>query len=117
MLNLFTLFFPLIPLHPLPLHASPAGDAPYWRGYIWINANYLALRSLWNLSRATGPYQSEAQKLYKKLRDALLSTILGQYQATGYFWEQYNDATGKGMRCHPFTGWTALVVNIMAEDF
>eukprot|EP00624_Nannochloropsis_granulata_P000963 evm.model.NODE_14286_length_23795_cov_21.451103.4 len=101
----------------LSLLPPPTGDAPYWRGYIWINANYLALRSLWNLRRAAGPHQSEAKKLYTELRDALLSTILGQYEATGYFWEQYDDATGKGMRCHPFTGWTSLVVNIMAEYF
>ncbi|KAM3575457.1 hypothetical protein VYU27_002679 [Nannochloropsis oceanica] len=102
---------------PFYQQENAPGDAPYWRGYIWINANYLALRSLWNLRRAAGPYQSEAKKMYTELRDVLLSTILGQYKATGYFWEQYNDATGEGMRCHPFTGWTALVVNIMAEDF
>jgi len=95
----------------------PLGDAPYWRGYVWINANYLILRSLWHLTRTVGPYQSEAKELYTRLRDALLRTILGQYQTTGYFWEQYSDVDGQGMRCHPFTGWTALVLNIMAEDF
>jgi mannosyl-oligosaccharide glucosidase len=43
--------------------------------------------------------------------------VLGQYASTGHFWEQYEDTTGAGMRGHPFTGWTALVVNIMAEKY
>lgn len=94
------------------------GDAPYWRGYIWINVNYLALRALWQLSQAKGsPYQKEAHQTYTELRNNLLQTILGQYLETGYFWEQYRDDNGAGLRCHPFTGWTALVVNIMAEEY
>lgn len=103
-----------------PTHPSihPSGDAPYWRGYIWINVNYLTLRALHALSRAEGsPYQGQARGMYAELRDNLLSTILGSYARTGFFWEQYHDETGEGMRCHPFTGWTALVVSIMAEDF
>lgn len=31
-----------------------AGDEPYWRGYIWININYLALRALHQLKGTTG---------------------------------------------------------------
>jgi mannosyl-oligosaccharide glucosidase len=33
-------------------------------------------------------------------------------------WEQYggrDEEEGKGQRSHPFSGWTSLVVNIMAE--
>jgi len=94
-----------------------AGDAPYWRGYIWINVNYLALRALHHYSQKDGPYKDEAGKIYRELRDNLLTTLLGEIQRTGYWWEQYDDTTGKGQRCHPFTGWTGLVVNIMAEEY
>lgn len=101
-----------------PLPTKTTGDAPYWRGYIWINLNYLTLRALHQLARADGsPYQKQVSKTYTELRDNLLATILGNYERTGYFWEQYHDETGEGMRCHPFTGWTALVVSIMAEDY
>lgn len=62
-------------------------------------------------------YQARAQRLYVALRQNILQTVLGQYGNTGYFWEQYEDATGAGMRGHPFTGWTSLVVNIMAEQY
>jgi len=102
-----------------PNHAhTHTGDAPYWRGYIWINANYLTLRALHQLAHSAGsPYQAQALAMYRELRDNLLDTILGNYLRTGYFWEQYHDETGEGMRCHPFTGWTALVVSIMAEEY
>jgi len=47
-----------------------------------------------------------------------LSLITRQeYQLTGYVWEQYDPKTGKGKRSHPFTGWSALVINILAEKF
>ena len=50
-------------------------------------------------------------------RTNLLKTVLGSYHKTGFFWEQYDDRSGDGLRSHPFTGWTALVVNIMGERF
>jgi hypothetical protein len=54
---------------------------------------------------------------HRELRDNVLGTLLGEYRRTGYFWEQYDDATGQGLRSHPFTGWTGLVLNIMAEMY
>ena len=79
--------------------------------------NYLALGALHHYGSMEGVYQARSQRLYASLRDNILQTVLGQYAATGFFWEQYEDATGAGMRGHPFTGWTALVVNIMAEVY
>ena len=39
------------------------------------------------------------------------------YLRTGYVWEQYNDRTGEGQGCKPFTGWSALTVLMMGETF
>ncbi|OLY85243.1 putative mannosyl-oligosaccharide glucosidase [Smittium mucronatum] len=60
----------------------------YWRGPIWININYLVLRSLYN-----------------------------NYKKSGFFYEQYDQSTGDGQRAHPFTGWSALVTLIMADIY
>lgn len=93
-------------------------DPPYWRGSIWININYLALAALRHYSTATvGPNSATAASLYRDLRTNIIDNIYRQYTASGYIWEQYNDKTGQGKGSHPFTGWSALVVAIMAEDF
>jgi mannosyl-oligosaccharide glucosidase len=52
-----------------------------------------------------------------KLRNNVQNTILKSYHKTNYFWEQYKDINGEGMRGHPFSGWTALIINIMAEKY
>ncbi|XP_013774541.1 mannosyl-oligosaccharide glucosidase-like [Limulus polyphemus] len=90
-------------------------DPPYWRGSIWINMNYLAVRALNYYSKLPGPYQDQAQELYGELRKNLINNILKEFRRTGYLWENYNDKTGHGQGCHPFTGWSALVVLLMAE--
>ena len=92
-------------------------DAPYWRGPIWININYLTVRALHHYGSKEGPYQKEALDIYKKLRTALINNIMENYNKTGYIWEQYDDRTGKGKGCRPFTGWSALVVLIMGEKY
>lgn len=44
--------------------------------------------------------------------------IVEQYQATGYIWEHYDEVSeGIGQGVHPFTGWSSLVLRIMAEMF
>ena len=95
------------------------GDAPYWRGAIWMNLNYLALESFsFYAAEATDATTRAAfADVYARLRTSVVTTILAEYERTGYFHEQYNDVSGKGQRCHPFTGWTALVTNILAERY
>jgi len=93
-------------------------DPPYWRGSIWININYLALAALRHYSTAAvGPNSLVAASLYAELRMNIVNNIFRQYRTSGYVWEQYSDTTGEGKGSHPFTGWSALVVAIMAEDF
>ena len=51
-------------------------DAPYWRGPIWFNINFLALRALHNYSQAGGSHAAEAMLLYSELRTNLLSNLV-----------------------------------------
>ncbi|EIE76170.1 hypothetical protein RO3G_00874 [Rhizopus delemar RA 99-880] len=89
----------------------------YWRGPIWLNINYLTLQSLYRNYMVPGPYQARAQTIYNQLRDNIIRNVYKDYQKTGYVWEQYSPETGEGMRSHPFTGWTSLVLLIMAEKY
>ncbi|KAJ3278669.1 Processing alpha glucosidase I [Borealophlyctis nickersoniae] len=98
-----------------PLYGT--GDN-YWRGPIWVNINYLALAGLKNVyASQPGPYRERAEQLYVKLRGDIVKTITAEYERTEFFWEQYDAFDGRGKRSHPFTGWTALVVLIMAEIY
>jgi len=92
-------------------------DPPYWRGPVWININFLALKSLHHYSNVPGPSKNIAKSIYDKLRMNVINNIANQYYTTGYVWEQYDDITGEGKGCRPFTGWSALVVLIMSEEF
>jgi mannosyl-oligosaccharide glucosidase len=56
-------------------------------------------------------------RLYQQLRQNVLHNVIKVYQDTGYYWEQYDDQTGQGIRGHPFTGWTALTVNLFLESY
>uniref|UniRef100_A0A8C2JAL6 Mannosyl-oligosaccharide glucosidase n=1 Tax=Cyprinus carpio TaxID=7962 RepID=A0A8C2JAL6_CYPCA len=102
---------------PLYMKRNTEHDAPYWRGPIWININYLAVRALHHYGSIEGPYKKKAATLYQDLRTNLINNVYKQYMETGYIWEQYNDSTGRGQGSHPFTGWSALIVLIMAEEY
>ena len=106
------------------------GDAPYWRGAIWMPINFLALRALKHYSAdadaaglggggsgGSAAVRENAAALYADLRRNLLRTVLGEWARTASVWEHYDDKTGRGMRSNPFTGWTALILNIMAEQY
>ncbi|RDX71340.1 Mannosyl-oligosaccharide glucosidase GCS1, partial [Mucuna pruriens] len=92
-------------------------DAPYWRGQIWINMNYRVLSALHHYSKENGPYQDRAKAIYEELRSNLIRNIVRNYRETGFLWEQYDQNNGTGKGSHPFTGWTSLLVLIMAEAY
>lgn len=75
------------------------GDAPYWRGPIWLPINYLALGALRHYGSISGPHQSRCTTLYEKLRSALLRTVLDSYNHTGFFWEHYDDVRTLARTC------------------
>ena len=45
-----------------------------------------------------------------------METVYESWAETGFAWEQYDPETGRGQRTQHFTGWTSLVVKIMAMD-
>lgn len=103
-----------------PLYGT---DENYWRSPIWMNINYLILKSLHTLATdATGPTaapaktREQSRKLYNDLRVNLVENVVKQWKDTGFAWEQYNPETGLGQRTQHFTGWTSLVVVIMSMD-
>ena len=102
---------------PMYMKRNTEHDPPYWRGPIWINLNYLAVRALNYYSKVEGPYSNKAKTIYQELRQNLMKNIMKEYKRSGYVWEQYNDKTGEGQRSRPFTGWTSLVVLMMAEIY
>ncbi|XP_053948863.1 uncharacterized protein LOC128857238 [Anastrepha ludens] len=102
---------------PFYMKRNTEHDPPYWRGPIWININYLAIKALHHYGTVEGPYAALAREIYNELRDNVVGNIFREYQRTGYLWEQYDDTTGQGKGCYPFTGWTSLVVQIMAEQY
>ncbi|CAD6235305.1 unnamed protein product [Miscanthus lutarioriparius] len=72
-------------------------DPPYWRGAIWINMNYMVLSTFTSLCTWN---------------------IVQNYDETGFFWENYDQKNkGKGKGARSFTGWTSLIVLIMAESY
>lgn len=96
------------------LRDNAPGDVGYWRGPIWINCNFLAVRALKHYAALPGPSQEKAAELLEALSRNLVQNLLKNFQQTGYLWEQYNPKDGKGQRTHPFNGWSSLVVLIMA---
>ncbi|XP_072026671.1 mannosyl-oligosaccharide glucosidase-like [Amphiura filiformis] len=102
---------------PLYMKYNTEHDPPYWRGAIWINMNYLTVRALHHYANVEGPYKKVALLRYTELRQNLIKNIVLQYEKTGYIWENYNDITGKGQGSHPFTGWSSLLLLMMAENY
>lgn len=88
----------------------------YWRGHVWVNANWLLLKGLSRCAErdaVADAVRAQCADAYAQLRATLVETVVGEYARTGYAWEQYNDETGRGQRTRHFLGWTSLVVLIM----
>jgi hypothetical protein len=80
--------------------------------------NYLALGALKHYSLLEDcPHHERAGKLYAKLRNNLMKTVLAEYDRSGYFWEIYDDSTGKGMRGHPFSGSCLILLELMYKQY
>ncbi|CAL9239745.1 unnamed protein product [Arabidopsis halleri] len=92
-------------------------DAPYWRGPIWMNMNYMILSSLHHYSIVDGPYREKSRAIYTELRSNLIRNVVRNYYETGYIWEQYDQVKGRGKGTRLFTGWSALTLLIMSEDY
>lgn len=92
-------------------------DAPYWRGPVWFNINFLALRALHGYSQAGGPHAAQARLLYVELRNSLLRNLVRVYNQSGYLWENYDEVDGHGKGSHPFSGWTALLVLVAGQTY
>lgn len=87
----------------------------YWRSPIWVNINYMALTKLLTLASGQDSLlRGRATQIYTQLRNNIVKTVFESWHDTGFAWEQYNPDTGRGQRTQHFTGWTALVVRIMA---
>ena len=86
-------------------------DPPYWRGAVWINMNFLVVDALKRVySGSDDPLIAEkASNIAKRLSANVVNNIVKEYNKTGFLFENYDDKTGEGRGCHPFTGWTALV--------
>lgn len=93
----------------------------YWTGPIWYNVNFLAASSLFKyftyprVYPMPEPVRTKIRKAYHDLHQSLVDLVVNSHSATGFIWETYNGTDGKGFNNHPFTGWSALLVNVLAE--
>lgn len=55
--------------------------------------------------------------MYTELRNNVVANVAREFRRTGFLWEQYSDKDGRGQGAHPFTGWSSLVLAIMAEQY
>ncbi|PAV61548.1 hypothetical protein WR25_09871 [Diploscapter pachys] len=91
-------------------------DPPYWRGYVWINMNYLVLSALKHYSNIEGPHRAQAATIFQELKTNVIDNMAKQFNETGTLWENYDDQTGKGRGTWPMTGWSSLVLLIMSDQ-
>lgn len=94
-------------------------DENYWRGPIWMNINYLCLDAMRyyypEVILDVAGEASNAKKLYQSLKINLSNNIYKVWEEQGYCYENYSPIDGHGTGAEHFTGWTALVVNILGR--
>lgn len=92
-------------------------DEDYWRGAIWVNMNYLALRTAqdyYDDEQTSVTDRAKLSDIYSKLRTNIVQTVYKQWKETGFAWEQYEQSEGKPKGVKHFAGWTSLVTQIMS---
>ena len=92
----------------------------YWTSPLWMNINFLITSAFYKYSNdesVQSDLRADILTAYKSLRLNLINMIVKSYTDTGYIWEVYDCDSGSGMDNHPFTGWSALVTNLMAEVY
>lgn len=58
------------------------------------------------------------RKLLGSVVDFCDRNVVERYHESGYLWEQYdNTRKGEGKGSHPFTGWTSLILLVMAHRY
>lgn len=98
----------------------------YWRGPIWMNINYLCLDALKyyypevvsdNAAGAenSADEQKLAKQLFTSLKANLIENVFRNWKEKQYCYEYYDQKNGQGKGIEHFTGWTALIVNIMGQ--
>ncbi|KAK9469490.1 glycoside hydrolase [Lipomyces arxii] len=104
-------------IRSLSLRDSVFGtDENYWRGSVWIHMNYMILTALENYyddPDIDSDVRSLMSDTYQKLRVNIVDTVFKEWQETGFAFEQYEQATGKGKGVKHFLGWTSLTTMIM----
>ncbi|KAI5955069.1 CWH41 [Candida jiufengensis] len=90
----------------------------YWRSPIWINMNYLVLKSIYdyfnkNQYNFSPELKSKFENAYHDLRINLVNNVFNQWEKTGFVWEQYDDETGQSKGAKNFLGWSSTIVLIM----
>lgn len=91
-------------------------DENYWRGPIWMPMNYLALDALryYNEHTTSAKVEQKCASLYEQLRKNLVNNVYKEWKRTGTVWESYGALDGRAKGAKQFTGWTALIANVMA---
>ncbi|CAI1997081.1 hypothetical protein SEUBUCD646_0G02370 [Saccharomyces eubayanus] len=94
-------------------------DENYWRGPVWMNINYLCLDAMRyyypEVTLGVAGEASDAKKLYQSLKTNLSNNVYKVWKEQGYCYENYSPVDGHGTGAEHFTGWTALVVNILGR--
>ena len=90
-----------------PGYADQAGVNSNWRGPVWLPINYLLADALDELEPA----------MASDLRRRVVAAVEADWQATGRFHEYFDAETGEGLGADAQAGWTALVANLIVEEW